>query len=83
MNKLAIREGSNIASVNAQANLTAASPGLNKALMRLSIGLRITDSGNDSACLAAANAYCSDVAMRFNIVTQSGIAALAQACPRE
>ena len=53
----------NIASVNAQANLTATSLGLNKALTRLSSGLRINQSGDDAAGLAVANAYRSDVAI--------------------
>jgi flagellin len=54
---------SNIASVNAQANLQATSLGLNKALTRLSSGLRINMSGDDAAGLAVANQYRSDVAI--------------------
>lgn len=54
---------SNIASVNAQANLQATSLGLNKALTRLSSGLRINQSGDDAAGLAVANQYRSDVAI--------------------
>jgi flagellin len=54
---------SNIASVNAQANLQATSLGLNKALTRLSSGLRINNSGDDAAGLAVANQYRSDVAI--------------------
>ena len=54
---------SNIASVNAQANLTSTSLGLNKALTRLSSGLRINNSGDDAAGLAVANQYRSDVAI--------------------
>src|SRR5262245_38498877 len=54
---------SNIASVNAQANLTSTNLGLNKALTRLSSGLRINQSGDDAAGLAVANQYRSDVAI--------------------
>jgi len=54
---------SNIASVNAQANLQATSLGLNKALTRLSSGLRINMSGDDAAGLAVANQYRSDIAV--------------------
>ena len=54
---------SNIASVNAQANLQATSLGLNKALTRLSSGLRINMSGDDAAGLAVANQYRSDIAI--------------------
>lgn len=54
---------SNIASVNAQANLQTTSIGLNKALTRLSSGLRINMSGDDAAGLAVANQYRSDVAI--------------------
>lgn len=53
----------NIASVNAQANLTATSVGLNRALTRLSSGLRINNSGDDAAGLAVANGYRSEVAI--------------------
>ena len=48
---------SNIASANAQANLQASNLGLNKALTRLSSGLRINSSGDDAAGLAVANAH--------------------------
>jgi flagellin len=54
---------SNIASVNAQANLQSTSIGLNKALTRLSSGLRINNSGDDAAGLAVANQYRSDIAI--------------------
>ena len=54
---------SNIASVNAQANLQSTSIGLNKALTRLSSGLRINMSGDDAAGLAVANQHRSDVAI--------------------
>jgi flagellin len=53
----------NIASVNAQANLTSTSLGLNKALTRLSSGFRINMSGDDAAGLAVANQFRSDVAI--------------------
>jgi flagellin len=53
----------NVASVNAQANLSATSIGLNRALTRLSSGLRINMSGDDAAGLAVANAYRSEVAI--------------------
>jgi flagellin len=54
---------SNLASINAQANLTQTNLGLNKALTRLSSGLRINYSGDDAAGLAVANQYRSDVAI--------------------
>jgi flagellin len=54
---------SNIASQNAQANLYGTQIGLNKALTRLSSGLRINMSGDDAAGLAVANAYRSDIAV--------------------
>jgi flagellin len=53
----------NVASANAQANLATTSIGLNKALNRLSSGLRINSSGDDAAGLAVANAYRSNVAI--------------------
>jgi len=52
----------NIASMNAQANLQISNTGLNRALTRLSSGLRINSSGDDAAGLAMANSYRSDVA---------------------
>ena len=54
---------SNLASINAQSNLTQTNLGLNKALTRLSSGLRINYSGDDAAGLAVANQYRSDVAI--------------------
>src|SRR5262245_62232603 len=54
---------SNIASMNAQANLLGTNLGLNKALTRLSSGFRINMSGDDAAGLAVANGYRSDVAI--------------------
>jgi flagellin len=54
---------SNIASANAQANLQASNLGLNKALTRLSSGLRINSSGDDAAGLAVANAHRSQQAI--------------------
>ena len=53
----------NIASVNAQANLFSTNIGLHKALNRLSSGFRINNSGDDAAGLAVANSYRSDVAV--------------------
>ena len=54
---------SNIASANAQANLSTTNLGLNKALTRLSSGFRINYAGDDAAGLAVANGYRNDVAM--------------------
>jgi flagellin len=53
----------NIASVNAQANLSQTSLSLNKSLTRLSSGLRINQSGDDAAGLAVANGFRSDTAI--------------------
>src|SRR4051812_5886322 len=53
----------NIASINAQSNLSASSLGLNKSLQRLSSGLRINMSGDDAAGLTIANADRSKVAI--------------------
>src|SRR5262245_35440964 len=53
----------NVAAANAQANLATTSLGLNKALTRLSSGLRINMSGDDAAGLAVANSYRSTVAV--------------------
>src|SRR5437773_1669751 len=52
----------NIASVNAQANLGTANLGLQKALNRLSSGLRINNSADDAAGLAVANSFRSTIA---------------------
>ena len=54
---------SNIASTNAQANLSVSTMGLNKALNRLSSGFRINTSGDDAAGLAIANNYRSEQAI--------------------
>jgi flagellin len=54
---------SNIASANAQANLQTSNLGLNKALTRLSSGLRINYSGDDAAGLAVANSHRSQQAI--------------------
>lgn len=54
---------SNIASANAQSNLVGTQLGLQKALGRLSSGLRINMSGDDAAGLAVANSYRADVAI--------------------
>ncbi|MDE3153959.1 MAG: flagellin FliC [Acidobacteriota bacterium] len=52
----------NIASVNAQANLYQTNRNLNTTLTRLSSGLRINYSGDDAAGLGVANGYRSDLA---------------------
>jgi len=54
---------SNIASANAQANLTITQLGLQRALTRLSSGYRINSSGDDAAGLVTANGYRADVAI--------------------
>jgi flagellin len=54
---------SNIASANAQANLSVSQNGLQKAMARLSSGYRINMSGDDSAGLAVANKYRNDQAI--------------------
>jgi flagellin len=51
----------NLSSVNAQANLYQTNIGLNKALTRVSSGLRINNSGDDAAGLAVANGFRSEV----------------------
>ena len=53
----------NIASVNAQANLYTTNIGLKQALTRVSSGFRINYSGDDAAGLAVANSYRSRVAI--------------------
>lgn len=53
----------NVASVNAQANLYQTNIGLRQALTRVSSGYRINYSGDDAAGLAVANQYRSDVAI--------------------
>jgi flagellin len=53
----------NVASINAQANLYATNIGLRTALTRVSSGFRINYSGDDAAGLAVANAYRSTVAV--------------------
>ena len=53
----------NIASSTAQSNMMSTSVGLQKALNRLSSGLRINYSGDDAAGLAVANGYRADVAI--------------------
>jgi flagellin len=53
----------NVASINAQSNLTATTTGLQKALNRLSSGFRINNAGDDAAGLSVANAYRSDIAI--------------------
>jgi len=53
----------NVAAVNAQANLYATNVGLKSALNRVSSGFRINFSGDDAAGLAVANGYRSEVAV--------------------
>jgi flagellin len=53
----------NIAAVNAQANLYQTNLGLRQALTRVSSGFRINYSGDDAAGLSVANAYRSEVAI--------------------
>jgi len=53
----------NIASLSAQANLNTTAGGLQRALTRLSSGLRLNNSGDDAAGFAVANAYRNDLAM--------------------
>ena len=53
----------NVAAANAQANLIETNHGLQKALNRLSSGLRINNSGDDAAGLAVANSYRATVAV--------------------
>ncbi len=62
----------NIASANAQANLATTNIGLNKALNRLSSGLRINSSGDDAAGLAVANSYRSTVAVLNQGIRNAG-----------
>ena len=60
---MALSVVSNIASANAQANLSVSQSGLQKAMSRLSSGYRINMSGDDSAGLAVANKYRNDQAI--------------------
>ena len=53
----------NVASINAQANLYATNLGLRTALTRVSSGFRINYSGDDAAGLAVANSYRSTIAI--------------------
>lgn len=53
----------NVASVNAQANLYHTNIGLRQALTRVSSGYRINYSGDDAAGLAVANTYRSEVSV--------------------
>ena len=62
----------NVAAVNAQANLSATNLGLNKALNRLSSGLRINNSGDDAAGLAVANSYRSNIAVLNQGIRNAG-----------
>jgi flagellin len=62
----------NIAAANAQANLATTNIGLQRALNRLSSGLRINSSGDDAAGLAVANAYRSDIAILNQGIRNAG-----------
>jgi flagellin len=62
----------NVAAANAQANLSATNLGLNKALNRLSSGLRINSSGDDAAGLAVANSYRSNIAVLNQGIRNAG-----------
>jgi flagellin len=62
----------NVAAANAQANLATTNIGLNKALNRLSSGLRINMSGDDAAGLAVANAYRSNIAVLNQGIRNAG-----------
>lgn len=63
---------SNVSAVNAQANLTLTSLGLQKALERLSSGYRINRSGDDAAGLVVANAYRSEQAVLTQGIRNAG-----------
>ena len=54
---------SNISAANAQANLSVSNQGLQKAINRLSSGLRINSAGDDAAGLSCANTYRSQQAV--------------------
>jgi flagellin len=62
----------NVAASNAQANLATTNLGLNKALNRLSSGLRINNSGDDAAGLAVANSYRSNIAVLNQGIRNAG-----------
>ena len=63
---------SNIGAANATANLTTSNLGLQKAIQRLSSGLRINMSGDDAAGLAVANGYRSAQAVLGQGVRNAG-----------
>lgn len=71
-NDMAFSIVNNVAAANAQANLTATNLGLNKALNRLSSGLRINNSGDDAAGLAVANTYRSNIAVLNQGIRNAG-----------
>ena len=62
----------NVASINAQANLVTTNIGLQKALNRLSSGFRINTAGDDAAGLSVANAYRSDIAILNQGIRNAG-----------
>jgi len=63
---------SNIGAANATANLATTNLGLQKAIQRLSSGLRINNSGDDAAGLAVANSYRSAQAVLTQGVRNAG-----------
>jgi len=63
---------SNIGAANATANLATSNLGLQKAIQRLSSGLRINNSGDDAAGLAVANGYRSSEAVLTQGVQNAG-----------
>jgi len=63
---------SNIGAANATANLTTSNLGLQKAIQRLSSGLRINMSGDDAAGLAVANGYRSAQAVLGQGIRNAG-----------
>jgi len=63
---------SNIGAANATANLSTSNLGLQKAIQRLSSGLRINMSGDDAAGLAVANSYRSAQAVLTQGVRNAG-----------
>ena len=58
---MALRINTNVASINAQRNLTKSTAGLNRSLERLSSGMRINRAADDAAGLAISEALKSDI----------------------
>jgi len=63
---------SNVSASNAQANLNTTNIGLQRALERLSSGLRINRSGDDAAGLVVANSYRSTQAVLTQGIRNAG-----------